>query len=101
MAHNQQLNNASEQASATNVADEKSTNSTSVVDMDATTESGGPADERFSKETGETINSHGDSYEHPARSNESRSDTSRVSGIGVSGGTGDTDSSQSGGRSQY
>ena len=31
----------------------------------------------------------------------SRSDTSRLSGMGVSGGTGDADSSQSGGRSQY
>ena len=34
-------------------------------------------------------------------SQESRSDTGRVSGIGISGGTGDTATTQSGGRSQY
>jgi hypothetical protein len=76
-------------------------NNDSTVDMDDTTGSnGGSTEERFS----------GDSYANDSRSGDggnsavsrpSRSDTSRVAGIGVSGGTGDTDSSQSGGRSQY
>lgn len=40
-----------------------------------------------------------DSYSSTTR--KSRSDSSRVDGPGISGGTGDTDSTQSGGRSQY
>ncbi|SFD79752.1 hypothetical protein [Spirosoma endophyticum] len=48
--------------------------------------------------------SEGDDYSNSSQRDSgqlSRSDTSRMSGMGVSGGTGDTDSSQSGGRSQY
>ncbi|WP_460941674.1 hypothetical protein [Spirosoma daeguense] len=39
--------------------------------------------------------------EPDSSSTRSRSDTSRISGSGISGGTGDTATPQSGGRSQY
>lgn len=67
------------------------------IDMDDTTGSdGGPSKDRFSGDSDETGDS---SYSsQPARS---RSDTSRVDGMGISGGTGDTATTQSGGRSQY
>ncbi|GAB4021806.1 hypothetical protein [Spirosoma koreense] len=72
-------------------------NATEPGDMDDTTGSdGGPTKDRSSDEdTGDS------SYDNSTESEESRSDTSRVDGMGVSGGTGDTATSQSGGRSQY
>lgn len=67
---------------------------TPVVDMDDTTGSdGGPKKDRSSDETGDSG--------YATEPNESRSDTNRVSGSGISGGTGDTATTQSGGRSQY
>ncbi|MVM33009.1 hypothetical protein GO755_23410 [Spirosoma sp. HMF4905] len=73
-----------------------------TVDMDDTTGSnGGPASERFSGEADNTADEQGDGYAHPSDHDKPRSDTARVDGMGISGGTGDTDSSQSGGRSQY
>ncbi len=45
-------------------------------------------------------NETGDSS-YSSESQESRSDTGRVDGMGLSGGTGDSDTAQSGGRSQY
>lgn len=66
-------------------------------DMDDTTGSdGGVGKDRFSGEPDET----GDSS-YSSQPSQSRSDSSRVSGIGISGGTGDTATTQSGGRSQY
>jgi hypothetical protein len=74
-----------------------------TVDMDDTTGSDGiSATDGSSEEinnTGDSQEANGDTYSSVSRS--SRSDTSRVEGIGVSGGTGDTENSQSGGRSQY
>ena len=73
----------------------------STVDMDDTTGSnGGSQEDRFSGDN-YTDNSQSGNGDNSSVSHSSRSDTSRVAGIGVSGGTGDTDSSQSGGRSQY
>lgn len=67
------------------------------VDMDDTTGSdGGPTKDRSSGNPDET----GDSS-YSSQPNQSRSDTSRVGGMGISGGAGDTDTAQSGGRSQY
>ena len=66
------------------------------VDMDDLTGSDGGA-----AETDNTSDSEGDSLDPRRGSNESRSDTARIDGPGISGGTGDADSSQSGGRSQY
>lgn len=68
----------------------------STVDTDNTTRSdGGSVTNRSSEDDDYTNDSQRDN------NHLSRSDTSRLSGLGVSGGTGDTDSSQSGGRSQY
>ncbi|MBD2751620.1 hypothetical protein [Spirosoma validum] len=67
------------------------------IDMDDTTGSDGrPEKDRLSGDPDET----GDSS-YSSQPSQSRSDTSRVSGIGISGGSGDTSTSQSGGRSQY
>ncbi|WP_420147795.1 hypothetical protein [Spirosoma sp.] len=65
------------------------------VDMDDTTGSdGGPQKDRSSDDdTGDSS--------YSSESELSRSDTSRIGGPGVSGGTGDTSTTQSGGRSQY
>lgn len=69
-----------------------------AVDMDDTTGSnGGSAKERFSGESDNT----GDDQEVDSDHTIARSDTARVDGTGISGGTGDTDISQAGGRSQY
>ena len=69
----------------------------STTDMDDTTGSnGGSSEKRFSGESDDT----GDSS-YQARPGESRSDSARVDGSGISGGTGDSDTAQSGGRSQY
>jgi len=68
-----------------------------TVDMDDTTGSnGGPTNDRFS-----ASEEQGDDYTHSSTADKPRSDTARVDGPGISGGTGDADSSQSGGRSQY
>ncbi|MFD2935933.1 hypothetical protein [Spirosoma flavum] len=77
------------------------TSSAPTVDMDDTTGSnGGSTEERLSGDN-YAGNSQGGNGDNSSLSRSSRSDTSRVEGIGVSGGTGDSDSSQSGGRSQY
>lgn len=66
--------------------------------MDDTTGSDGSGSTDGSS-TGESDQTGDSSYS--AESQESRSDTGRVSGMGLSGGTGDSDTAQSGGRSQY
>ncbi|GAB4049686.1 hypothetical protein [Spirosoma litoris] len=77
-------------------------NTEPTVDMDDTTGSnGGPTSERFSGEGDNTEEQQGDDYTHSAAYNKSRSDTARIDGSGISGGTDSTNSSQSGGRSQY
>lgn len=68
----------------------------SAVDTDDTTEGNGHSATSGSSEGDDYSNSSQRDHGHV-----SRSDTSRMSGMGVSGGTGDSDSSQSGGRSQY
>ena len=84
------------------MAQDKQMDTDPEVDMDDTTGSnGGSVKERFSGEADTTSEGQGDDYTHSPTSDKSRSDTARVDGAGISGGTGDTDSSQSGGRSQY
>lgn len=74
----------------------------STIDMDDTTGSDGGAPEANAPEKPTTRSSAqtGDSG-YSSGSGTSRSDTSRVDGPGLSGGTGDSDTAQSGGRSQY
>ncbi|QDK77853.1 hypothetical protein EXU85_04310 [Spirosoma sp. KCTC 42546] len=81
---------------------DKPLDSDPTVDMDDTTGSnGGPTNDRFSGEADTASEEQGDDYTHSSTADKPRSDTARVDGPGISGGTGDADSSQSGGRSQY
>lgn len=69
--------------------------------VDTTENNGGSTEERFPKEPGDTGSKQGNDETGSSTSDSSRSDTGRVDGMGISGGIGDTDYSQSGGRSQY
>ena len=73
-----------------------------TINMDDTTGSDGGAPEANAPEKAGTRSSDqtGDSS-YSSGSGMSRSDTSRIDGPGLSGGTGDSDTAQSGGRSQY
>ncbi len=72
------------------------------VDMDDTTGSdGGTTKARSSEETGDSGSSSTGNGDNSSATQRSRSDTARLDGMGVSGGSGDSDYSQSGGRSQY
>ncbi|ADB42240.1 hypothetical protein [Spirosoma linguale] len=72
-----------------------------VMMDDAADSDGRSAPTRTPDETNDKGSSRVGPGENSAASQESRSDTGRVAGMGVSGGAGDTDYSQSGGRSQY
>ena len=78
------------------------TSSGPTVNMDNTTGSnGGSTNGNASAGADNTGDSQRSSQNNSSVSHPSRSDTARVDGAGISGGTGDTDTAQSGGRSQY
>lgn len=72
-----------------------------TVNMTDTAGSGGSTNGNASEQTNNTDDSQGDSQHNSSFSRPARSDTARVDGAGISGGTGDSDTAQSGGRSQY
>lgn len=78
------------------------TSSGPTVNMDDTTHSsGGSTNGNASAGADNTGDSQRSSQADSSDARPSRSDTSRVDGGGISGGTGDSDTAQSGGRSQY
>ena len=90
-------------ASALGAADDDLSNRTGgIISNDTMTDIDDTPSEDVPEETNQTNSAQGDTGDtYSSVSRSSRSDTSRVEGIGVSGGTGDTETSQSGGRSQY